>query len=220
MTMLVACGTTSSRAPDGYYRVARGDTLTKIARQHGQSVSTLVRMNKLGNANQIEVGQLLRVRSGAASTAASSSGTSSAGSPPRSSAPVSSKPVGPAPSRTISMAWPAAGKVVRAFNGSSSNGLVIANTAGTPVTAAAAGTVAYVGNGLRGYGNMIIVRHDSAYLSVYAHNRSLAVKEGQRVSRGQKIAEMGDSDAAQVGLYFEVRYDGKSVDPRRLLPAR
>ena len=214
--MLVACGTTASRAPDGHYRVVRGDTLTKIARQHGQSVSSLVRMNKLRNANQIEVGQLLRVRGAPSGSPAPSAGSTAS----RPAAPVSSKPVGPVPARTLSMAWPADGKVVRAFNGSSSNGLVIANTAGTPVKAAAAGTVAYVGNGLRGYGNMIIVRHDSAYLSVYAHNRSLAVTEGQRVSRGQQIAEMGDSDAAQVGLYFEVRYDGKSVDPRRLLPKR
>lgn len=217
LAALAACGTTSQApAPAGYYRVVKGDTLTKIARQHGQTVSALVRMNKLPSAHRIEVGQLLRVQP----AAVSSSGAGAAASSPGAAAPASSTPVGPAPARSISMDWPADGKVVRAFNGKSSRGLVIANAAGTPVKAAAAGTVAYAGNGLRGYGNMVIVRHDSAYLSVYAHNRSLVVSEGQRVSRGQKIAEMGSTDAAQVGLYFEVRYNGQSVDPRRFLPKR
>ncbi|MEI2417436.1 peptidoglycan DD-metalloendopeptidase family protein [Orrella sp. JC864] len=218
LAVLAACGSTPKVEP-GQYRVVRGDTLTKIARQHGQSVSALMRMNNLSDPNRIEVGQVLRVRpaatAGAAGTAppapAASAGTSAA---------VAGRRVGPAPARSISMVWPAEGRLVRGFNGTSSRGLVIANSAGTPVRAAAAGTVAYVGNGLRGYGNMVIVRHDSAYLSVYAHNRSISVKEGQRVTSGQTIAQMGDSDAPAVQLYFEVRYDGKSVDPIRFLPKR
>ncbi len=217
LLMLAACGTTSKVAP-GEYRVVRGDTLTKIARQHGQSVNELMRMNGLNDPNRLEVGQVLKVRGGTAASrptaAASTAGT------PAASAPVSSKPVGPAPARSISLQWPADGQVVSRFNGTSARGMVIANNAGTPVRAAAAGTVAYVGSGLRGYGNMVIVRHDSAYMSVYAHNRSLGVKEGQRVSAGQQIAEMGDTDASRVGLYFEVRYDGRSVDPIRFLPKR
>lgn len=116
--------------------------------------------------------------------------------------------------------WPAQGKVTRGYDGSGSNGIVISNTAGTPVVAAAAGTVAYSGSGLRGYGHLVIVKHSASFLSIYAHNSKLLVKEGQRVSQGQKIAEMGNSDSKQVGLYFELRYDGQAVDPAGSLPGK
>ena len=84
----------------------------------------------------------------------------------------------------------------------------------------AAGTVAYSGSGLRGYGHLVIVKHNASFLSIYAHNSKLLVKEGQRVTQGQKIAEMGNSDSKQVGLYFELRYDGQAVDPAGSLPSR
>ena len=109
--------------------------------------------------------------------------------------------------------WPAQGKVTRGYDGSGSNGIVISNASGTSVVAAAAGTVAYSGSGLRGYGHLVIVKHNASFLSIYAHNSKLLVKEGQRVTQGQKIAEMGNSDSKQVGLYFELRYDGQAVDP-------
>jgi murein DD-endopeptidase MepM/ murein hydrolase activator NlpD len=88
------------------------------------------------------------------------------------------------------------------------------------VLAAAAGTVVYAGNGLRGYGNLLIIKHNSEYLTAYAHNRALLVKEGQAVTRGQKIAEMGNSDTDRVMLHFELRYQGRSIDPSRALPPR
>jgi murein DD-endopeptidase MepM/ murein hydrolase activator NlpD len=122
--------------------------------------------------------------------------------------------------RGISLAWPANGKVIQNFNDKGSHGLTIANAEGTPVVAAAAGKVGYAGNGLRGYGNLVIVRHAGDFLSIYAHNRKLLVKEGESVRQGQPIAEMGKSDARQPELYFELRKGRTPVNPRDVLPAR
>jgi lipoprotein NlpD len=116
-------------------------------------------------------------------------------------------------------AWPAAGKVVAGFKeGSSAKGLDIAGKSGQPVYAAASGKVVYSGSGLRGYGKLVIIKHNKTYLSAYAHNSQILVKEGQSVTRGQKIAEMGNSDADQVKLHFEIRRLGKPVDPMKYLP--
>jgi len=103
--------------------------------------------------------------------------------------------------------------MVQTYNGSSSRGITIANVAGTPVVAAAAGTVMYANDGLRAYGNLIIIQHDANYLTIYAHNRKLLVKEGQKVAQGQRIAEMGATGSHQVALYFELRHNGQAVDP-------
>lgn len=118
----------------------------------------------------------------------------------------------------IDWAWPAQGKVVGNFNGGSNKGVAIAGKLGQPVHASAAGRVIFSGVGVRGMGNMIVIRHSPSYLSVYAHNNRLLVKEGQSVGKGQRIAEMGNSDADQVKLHFEIRRQGKPVDPASLLP--
>jgi len=116
--------------------------------------------------------------------------------------------------------WPAKGKVVVGFSETANlKGIDIAGAAGEPVIASAAGKVVYVGNGLRGYGKLVIVKHNKTWLSAYAHNREILVKEGQQVVKGQKIAEMGNTDADQVKLHFEIRRLGKPVDPARYLPA-
>jgi lipoprotein NlpD len=120
----------------------------------------------------------------------------------------------------LSWSWPAAGPVVTPFDDSKSKGLGIGGQPGDPVFAAADGRVVYAGSGLRGYGNLVIVKHNGTYLTAYAHNQSLLVKEEQIVRRGQKIAEMGSSDAESVQLHFEIRRLGKPVDPARLLPPR
>ena len=120
----------------------------------------------------------------------------------------------------INWAWPANGSVAGNFEEGKSKGLVIAGKAGEPVLAAADGRVVYAGSGLRGYGNLVILKHNNTYLTAYAHNQALLVKEDQSVKRGQKIAEMGSTDADRVQLHFEIRRLGKPIDPSRLLPAR
>jgi lipoprotein NlpD len=116
--------------------------------------------------------------------------------------------------------WPATGPVTTVFDEVKSKGLAIAGKAGDPVMAAADGRVVYAGSGLRGYGNLVIVKHNATYLTAYAHNQTLLVKEDQAVRRGQKIAEMGSTDAERVQLHFEIRKMGKPIDPAKLLPPR
>jgi len=119
----------------------------------------------------------------------------------------------------LEWAWPAKGKIVSGFSETANlKGIDIAGTAGEPVRASAPGRVVYAGNGLRGYGKLIIIKHNNTYLSAYAHNSEILVKEGQQVTRGQKIAEMGNTDADQVKLHFEIRRHGKPMDPTKFLP--
>jgi len=147
-----------------------------------------------------------------------------AGSAPR--AVPSPAPAGPPPQATadddIPWAWPtsAAVTVLAGFDEQKNKGIDIGGRAGEPVLAAADGRVVYAGAGLRGYGNLIILKHNNTYLTAYAHNQSLLVKEDQTVRKGQKIAEMGATDADRVKLHFEIRRQGKPVDPMRFLPAR
>ena len=146
------------------------------------------------------------------------------------SAPVAASTPGPAPATSTAtviplddapaFSWPALGVVSAGFDESRNKGLDITGKAGDAVLAAADGRVVYAGSGLRGYGNLIIVKHNNTYLTAYAHNQALLVKEDQDVQRGQKIAEMGNSDSDQVKLHFEIRRQGKPVDPARLLPPR
>jgi lipoprotein NlpD len=116
--------------------------------------------------------------------------------------------------------WPAQGPVSSSFDDSKNKGIDISGKSGDPVLAAADGKVVYSGAGLRGYGNLIIVKHSNTYLTAYAHNQTLLVREDQSVKKGQKIAEMGNSDSEQVKLHFELRRLGKPVDPVKFLPQR
>ncbi|SMG24280.1 peptidoglycan DD-metalloendopeptidase family protein [Paraburkholderia susongensis] len=125
---------------------------------------------------------------------------------------------GGAAAGNIAFAWPVRGPLLNTFNDSTNKGVNIGGAAGDPVKASADGRVVYAGNGLRGYGNLIIIKHDATYLTAYAHNRTLMVKEGDAVTKGQKIAEMGNSDSDRVMLHFEVRRQGKPVDPLKYLP--
>ncbi|MYM94267.1 peptidoglycan DD-metalloendopeptidase family protein [Duganella vulcania] len=120
----------------------------------------------------------------------------------------------------LSWMWPSEGRVVATFDEGKNKGVDIAGKAGQQVVAAGAGKVMYAGSGIRGYGNLVIVKHSNSLLSAYAHNRTIVVKEGQSVNKGQMIAEMGDSDADSVKLHFEIRQQGKPVDPSRFLPNR
>jgi lipoprotein YgeR len=227
LAVVAACG--SAPVGPGFYRVERGDTLSQIARSNRVSVQSIARWNNLTNPDSIEVGQVLRVvpPAGVASTSGAlrssgggggSGGSASASAAPR-PAPVDSAPSA-APAPAISLIWPVDGTVIRRFDGGNSKGIDITAAAGTPVLAAAPGTVVYAGNGLRGYGNLLILKHNGEYLTAYAHNRALMVKEGESVKRGEKIAEMGDTDTDRVMLHFELRYQGRSIDPSRSLPPR
>lgn len=120
----------------------------------------------------------------------------------------------------IAWIWPANGKMIGTYSEGGSKGVDIDGKAGDPVIASGDGKVVYSGTGLRGYGKLVIIKHNNTYLSAYAHNQAILVKEGQSVSKGQKIAEMGNSDADQVKLHFEVRRQGKPVDPLQYLPKR
>jgi lipoprotein NlpD len=116
--------------------------------------------------------------------------------------------------------WPAPGKVIEGFDETRNKGIDIAGNDGDPVLAAADGEVVYVGAALRGYGNLVIVKHSEEFISAYAHNKQILVKQGQAVKRGQRIAEIGRSDADRTKLHFEIRRQGKPVDPLKYLPAR
>lgn len=212
---LVACGSSQPRLAEGQYRVARGDTLTKIARRNGQTVQSLMRMNNISNPNRIRVGQVLRVKGSA--PAPTSGKTPVAGSSTVSPRPPVKGSSVAAP-RTIKLVWPAQGSSRRGTTTATTQGVYISAAAGTPIKAAAGGKVVYAGSGLRGYGNLLIINHDANFLSVYAHNDRLLVKEGATVKQGQQIATMGNTDSAAVNLYFELRYNGKPVDAMRYLP--
>jgi lipoprotein NlpD len=221
------------------YTVKPGDTLMRISLETGQSWRDVARWNGIENPNVIEVGQVLRVMPPPSETVASTKPVTlpkvdtkpldpkaPAGAASAASAPVAmtaaSAPAVPARDNDDDMqwAWPAAGPVGTPFDESRNKGLAITGKAGDPVFAAADGRVVYAGSGLRGYGNLVIVKHNATYLTAYAHNQTLLVKEDQVVRRGQKIAEMGSSDAERVELHFEVRRQGKPMDPAKLLPAR
>jgi lipoprotein NlpD len=212
--------------PPGYYRVKRGDTVLRIALDQGQSYRDIVRWNNLTDPNLIEVDQLLLVRPPAGKMTVKPL-TSAAATPPTTSAPQKmaeqrmAPPADPkieavkpdAPPPGIRLSWPAKGKVVEDFIDGKNKGIDIAGKLGDPIQAASDGKVVYAGNSLRGYGNLVIVKHDNTYLTAYAHNRNLLVKEGDSVRKGQTIAEMGDTDANSVRLHFELRVNGKPVDP-------
>ena len=144
--------------------------------------------------------------------------------PPAASASSTQPPSAPAAEvsadEALAFIWPAQGNLLATFDEAKNKGFDIAGKAGDPILAAADGRVVYAGSGLRGYGNLIILKHNNIFLTAYAHNQSMLVKEDQNVKRGQKIAEMGSTDTDQVKLHFEIRRQGKPVDPAKFLPAR
>ncbi|MFM9923805.1 peptidoglycan DD-metalloendopeptidase family protein [Variovorax sp. H27-G14] len=242
--MAIAGCSTSPKAPvagPGEYVVQPGDTLFRIASKTGRSANDIARWSNLQDPDKLEAGQLLRVAppGGAASA--------SAGTGPEASAPVLSsrnarsarnadteratpsrprepEPVAPPASRRGDWGWPAQGQVIASFNGSSNKGIDIAANPGDPVVSMGAGKVA-VTEMLRGYGSVVMVDHGGAYMSVYTNLRTVLVKQGQRVERGQKIADIGGgsgsgAEGARTKLHFEIRYRGNAVAPRQYLTAR
>ncbi|MCB1886880.1 MAG: peptidoglycan DD-metalloendopeptidase family protein [Rhodocyclaceae bacterium] len=265
--------TVPAEANPGHYIVKQGDTLHRIAQEHGVTFRELAEWNQLDDPNRLEVGREIRVvpPGGVTVTPIPNDGpveVSPVATDTPQPVPVPAPPAiktgpvggvqpysdeawqaaqaeagvvtpqpGPATSPTepppapvpsgikrvdgIDWSWPTGGKVVGRFSETSARkGLDIGGNTGDPVLAAAGGKVVYAGTGLRGYGKLVIIKHDSNYLSAYAHNDQLMVSEGDSVNKGQQIATLGSTDSDRPKLHFEIRRQGKPVDPSKYLPAR
>ncbi|MCO4203172.1 LysM peptidoglycan-binding domain-containing protein [Aeromonas taiwanensis] len=232
----------------GSYQVRRGDTLSSIGRQFGVSNQVLAQRNNLQAPYDLHVGQVLNVGAAGASSgqmvAAVTPTVTSTGPKPLATAPagtttpfIAQKTIAPAPSTayaqakeqksvsspsTLSWHWPTKGRIVEGFSVAEqgNKGIDISGQKGQPIYAASGGKVVYAGSALRGYGKLIILKHNDDYLSAYAHNDELRVKEGDSVKGGAVIANMGSTDAPDVRLHFEIRYKGKSINPMGYLPKR
>jgi lipoprotein NlpD len=231
-------------ARDGVYTVQRGDTLYSIALAFGVDVRDLARWNSMTGASQLRVGQSLRVTPPPDVAVATVTPVTPSGStvevrplpaPGASGPPVTVPPpmaaVDPKPDTkpetkvepvrpALQWQWPAAGSVVETFDDPRNKGVDIGGNEGASVLAAADGEVVYVGSAVRGYGNLVIIRHSEEFITAYGHTRKILVAERQQVKRGQQIAELGRSDADRPKLHFEIRHQGKPVDPLRYLPSR
>jgi lipoprotein NlpD len=213
--------------PDGFYAVKRGDTLYSIALDHGHDYREVAEWNSLDDPTKLNVGQVLRVKppaqpavvvgSGHAGSRIESRPLEAQKPPPEVQKPAAtaSTPVREEPkleARPMTFAWPVKGKVVAGFAEPRQKGIDIEGRSGDAVIAAAPGRVTYVGSGIAGLGKLIVIRHDQGYITVYAHNKDILVKEQQSVTRGQKIAELGEK------LHFQIRKGAAAVDPLLYLP--
>ena len=218
-----------------FYTVKQGDTLIKIGLDHGHNWRDIMRWNAIDNPNLIEVGQVLRVSPPVSDVnkddvvvkpvAPQSAITGTVtGIKPATTPAIATTPAAVGSIELaddfLPFSWPAQGNLLAGFDEAKNKGIDIAGKSGETVLAAADGRVVYAGSGLRGYGNLVILKHNNTYLTAYAHNQSILVKEDQTIKRGQKIAEMGNSDSEQVKLHFEIRKSGKPVDPTKLLAPR
>ncbi|MCX5540551.1 peptidoglycan DD-metalloendopeptidase family protein [Paraburkholderia sp. CNPSo 3076] len=205
-----------------YVRVRRGDTLQRIAQKHSVSVKDLAAWNHLKPNGHLRAGQSIKLVSKQTITvqvAAPQAGSATANANPNAAV---NRQVAAEVARhasSVALVWPAHGRVVEPFAPGTTRGIEIAGKAGDPVIAAADGKVMYAGTGLNEYGSLIIVQHNKDFLTAYSHNRRLLVKTGDTVHQGQQIAEMGSENNDRVAVLFEVRRDGKPVDPMPYLPS-
>ncbi|MCP3720651.1 peptidoglycan DD-metalloendopeptidase family protein [Paraburkholderia sp. CNPSo 3281] len=205
-----------------YVRVRRGDTLQRIAQKHTVSVKDLAAWNHLKPNGHLRAGQSIKLVSKQTITVqvpAPQAGSATANANPNAAG---NREVAAEVARhasSVALVWPAHGRVVEPFAPGTTRGIEIAGKAGDPVIAAADGKVMYAGTGLNEYGSLIIVQHNKDFLTAYSHNRRLLVKTGDTVHQGQQIAEMGSENNDRVAVLFEVRRDGKPVDPMPYLPS-
>ncbi|MHB8715332.1 MAG: peptidoglycan DD-metalloendopeptidase family protein [Sulfuricaulis sp.] len=239
--VLAACGsfplppvseqsTSMRRPPAGYREVMPGDTLYSISWESGRDYRDVARWNRITPPYLIKPGQKLRLFPpvGVKQPASPASPRVVTGTPPANKYSAAEKPsvVGrpraPAgDAKRLVWIWPADGKLLQHYSANGlDKGIDIGGNRGQPILAAAAGQVVYQGGGLRGYGQLIIIKHNADYLSAYAHCDKTYVKEGSMVKRGQRIADMGSSGADRVMLHFEIRYRGAPVDPLQYLPRK
>ena len=212
--LLAACGGGTKWYEDPDTHIVRsGETLYSIAFRYGKSPDDLSRWNRLGDGSLIYPGQVLRLTGSSGSNSRTASRASSP--PPK---PLPSIPDQPAPR----WKWPTSGRIDVEFGAKPGpgTGVLINGKSGQPIVAAASGRVVYAGSGLIGYGQLIILKHNETYLSAYGYTSSLLVKEGQDVKKGQRIATMGEGPERKQRLPFEIRRNGKPVNPRQFLSAR
>lgn len=235
---LTACGGSQAVAPVGSYKakstqkppssyaVKSGDTLYSISWRYGMDYKTVASINNIRAPYTIYVGQKLRFKGSSKVASKPTTRTKTytikkATTTTKKTATKKSNTVYSA-NRTLKWQWPVYGKIISTYSESAAGrkGIDIAGKSGQSIKAAAAGKVVYSGNGLARYGNLIIIKHNDAYLSAYAHNKALLVKEGNNVKVGQKIATLGRTGTQRDQLHFEIRRNGKPVDPMRFLPKR
>ncbi len=214
-------GTEWAHAPRDYHIVRTGETLFTIAWRYGRDYRDLARWNDLGDGSLIYPGQIIRLDppAGSRRSEASAGVGDTRSQRPSEPPPLPKIPAGEPPP---SWEWPTTGRVVVEFGQrpGTGTGVLIGGRGGQSVRTAAPGRVVYSGSGLIGYGQLIIIKHNDTYLSAYGHNASLLVQEGEAVSKGQRIATMGEGPGGEPRLHFEIRQNGKPVDPRQFLPAR
>lgn len=211
-----------------FYVVKRGDTVSKIAARYGLSYPEIGRINQLDSQYTIYPNQRLRLRSGGSagrSARVATTQTPPRATPIRTNPPISAQPLPTAPAtqpaQVVRWQWPTANPILQEFNSAAQiKGVRFGGQLGDPVVAAADGAVVYANNGLPEYGNLVLLRHAEGYITAYAHNRRLLVQEGQTVRMGQPIAEMGDSGSNRIMLEFQLRKNGKPINPRQILPQR
>lgn len=226
----------------GYYKVQSGDTLYRIALEHGQDYKDIVAWNNIQDPNHIVKGSVLRVAPPDSTTKTTitnsvantnekvevktlsnniTNTTNTTNTTTTNSETTTAKVVNKNIKTydNIDWSWPTTNKLTASFS-ANNKGMEFTGKSGDAILAAADGKVVYAGNGLRGYGELVIVKHNATYLTAYGHNRKILVKEGQSVKRGQKIAEMGNTDTDKVKLHFELRKQGNPINPASYLPSR
>ncbi|HEY3983307.1 amidase activator ActS [Cedecea sp.] len=201
------------------YTVKRGDTLSKISRMSGSSVGELARLNGISAPYTLQVGQRIRVKGSASASRPKNTATAKSTSAPSRSQNTAIAKAAPPPVGARCWLWPTKGNIVEPFSSSDggNKGIDISGSRGQPIYASAAGTVVYVGNQLRGYGNLIMIKHSEEYITAYAHNDTMLVNTGEKVRAGQKISTMGNTGADSVRLHFQIRYRATAIDPQRYL---
>jgi len=211
--LLASCGGQSTWQNDSQTHIVRGgETLFSISWRYGKDPDDVARWNRLGDGSLIYPGQVIRLTPPSGTTSRS-----------RTASRPSTKPLPQIPAQPATKwSWPTAGKINVEFGAKpgTGTGVLINGKAGQPIVAAASGRVVYAGSGLIGYGQLIILKHNETYLSAYGYTASLLVKEGQEIKKGQKIATMGEGPERKPRLHFEIRRNGKPVNPRPFLPAR
>src|SRR5690554_5894658 len=235
-TVLVGCTSRTTRAPvtdmstaptqaptaaaGQTYIVKPGDTLFKIAQSSGVDVARLGQLNNITDPSQLRVGQVLRLDGQIAAQPATGTAVTAPVVAVPAVQPVDTKETARASDASVvSWGWPTNGKIIQGFN-ASTKGIDLEGTPGDPVHAAADGKVMYAGNGVRGLGNLILLGHSNGFITAYAHNQELLVQTGQDITKGTKIATVGQTDTTSPRLHFEVRRRGTPVDPLSYLPPR